>query len=82
MSGQEVNQISCPFTKRSNEMNPWWLLLIVPASAVAGFFVSTLLCMAACTDCKEAMRYRDNLIGKKGFEAGFKEGISKLSEVG
>jgi hypothetical protein len=68
--------------RRSNEMNPWWLLLIVPVSFGFGFFVSALLCMAACGNCKEAMRYRDSLIDKKGFEAGFKEGITSSTKVG
>jgi hypothetical protein len=63
-------------------MNPWWLLLIVPVSAAIGFVISTLMCMASCGDCKEAIRYRESLIDKKGFEAGFKEGISSLSKVG
>ena len=63
-------------------MNPWWLLLIVPVSALAGLFISVFLCMAACEDYKEAMKYRESLIDKKSFEAGFKEGLLKLTEVG
>jgi len=58
-------------------MNPWWLLLIVPISAFGGFLISCLLGMAACSDCKEAMRYRESTIQDMSFKAGFKEGISK-----
>jgi hypothetical protein len=63
-------------------MNPWWLLLIVPVSAAVGFFICYLLAAASCGNCKEAMRYRDALIDKKGFEAGFKEGIASFTKVG
>ena len=63
-------------------MNPWWLLLIVPVSAFAGFTVSALLGVAACADCRDAIRYREALIQDKFFKAGFKEGLSKLTEVG
>ena len=77
-----MGQPLLPITKRGKSMNPWWLLLIVPASALAGGFISVLLCMAACGDCKEVMKYRESLIDKKSFEAGFKEGLSKLTEVG
>jgi hypothetical protein len=62
-------------------MNPWWLLLIVPVSALLGFIISSLLCMGSCGDCKDAMRYRESLIDKKAFKAGFKEGIASFTKV-
>jgi hypothetical protein len=62
-------------------MNLWWLLLIVPVSVLLGFIIASLLGMAACASCKESMQYRELLIGKKGFEAGFKEGIASFTKV-
>lgn len=56
-------------------MNPWWLLLIVPASAFLGFLASCLLNMAACQGCKEADT-------EKLVKDGLKEGFLKLTEVG
>jgi len=63
-------------------MNPWWLLLIVPGISIFVFLLVALLASASCGSCREAMQYRESLIDKKGFEAGFKEGISSLSKVG
>ena len=63
-------------------MNPWWLLLIVPASVFGGFLIMGLLAASYCGTCKEAMRYRDALIDKRGFAAGFKEGIASFTKVG
>ena len=63
-------------------MNPWWLLLIVPVSAFAGFTVSALLGLAACADCRDAIRYREALLQEKSFRTGLKERSSKLPVVG
>lgn len=63
-------------------MSPWWLLLIVPASASAGFLISAVLGMGVCQDCKEAMQSRESSIQDMSFRAGLKEGFSKFTEVG
>jgi hypothetical protein len=63
-------------------MNPWWLLLICPACVIAGVVVEALLAVAACADCREAIYYRRSIVEQRAFEDGFKQAISKISEVG
>lgn len=67
----------------------WWLLLIVPVCFVLGLFLMAVLASGACADCRDAMRYREDLVAnsgelryQEGFEIGFQEGLRQVGGVG
>ena len=63
-------------------ISAWHLVWIIPLVAIVGFSAAAILAVGACSDCKEAFRFERSVAEAKSYEDGFREGLSKMGEVG
>jgi len=66
----------------------WWLLLL-PVVFSFGFFAAGLLAASACADCRDAIRYRENVLlsqhkqyGNDKYVEGYHNGYADGHTVG
>ena len=63
-------------------ISAWQLVWIIPLAAIVGFSTAAHLAMGACSDCREAFGFERKVAEAKSYEAGFREGLSKVGQVG
>lgn len=63
-------------------ISAWHLVWIIPLTGIVGFSVAAILAMGACSDCREAFGLERAVAEARSYKDGFKEGLSKLGEVG
>lgn len=68
--------------KEDTLISAWHLVWIIPLTGIVGFSAAAILAMGACSDCREAFGFEQRVAEAKSYEDGFREGLSKVGEVG